>query len=148
MNRLTLYLCFALLGIGISAAQEVQLEQQTFQIARQLRCPVCTSESVADSNSEASIQMRNIIQEQLSEGKSEAEVLAYFQVRYGDWILLEPPKRGLHLVVWLLPIVGGVLGVVTLLLLFRRWTRISRQPLDVDETERQRVREAMRQGNS
>ena len=147
MKRLTLYLCFALVGIGISAAQEVQLEQQTFQIARQLRCPVCTSESVADSNSEASIQMRNIIQEQLSEGKSEADVLEYLQARYGDWILLEPPKRGLHLVVWLLPIFGGVLGVLTLLLLFKRWTRISQQPLDVDETERQRVRVAMRQGN-
>lgn len=148
MKRLALYLCFALLGLGISAAQEVQLEQQTFQIARQLRCPVCTSESVADSNSEASIQMRNIIQEQLSEGKSEADVLGYFQARYGDWILLAPPKRGFHLVVWLLPIVGAVLGVVTLLLLFKRWTRISQQPLDVDETERQRVRETMRQGNS
>ena len=122
---------------------QVQLEQQTFEISRQLRCPVCTAESVADSASEVAIQMRNIVQEQLTEGKSEAEILAYFQARYGDWILLDPPKRGLHLVVWLLPIVGGVLGIVTLALLFRRWTRKSSQVPEVDEADRQRVREAM-----
>lgn len=140
--------CVVMLGslLNVGTAQ-VQLEKQTFEISRQLRCPVCTAESVADSASEASIQMRNIVQEQLEAGKSEAEILAYFQARYGDWILLDPPKRGLHLVVWLLPIVGGALGVVTLALLFRRWTRKSSQAPEVDEADRQRVREAMSQGN-
>ena len=89
------------------------------------------------------MQMRTIIQQQLSEGKSEAEILAYFQARYGDWILLEPPKRGLHLVVWLLPIIGAGIGVITLGVLFRRWTRTSRQIPDIDEADRQRVREAL-----
>ena len=145
-----LYSIFCALFFGVLTSlgtAQVQLETQTFQIARQLRCPVCTSESVGDSSSEAAIQMRNIIQEQLGQGKSEAEILAYFQARYGDWILLEPPKRGLHLVVWLLPIVGGALGVVTLALLFRRWTRKSHQPVELDEADRQRVREAMSRGN-
>ncbi len=148
MKRLSnlFYFCLCILifgGLTNVAGAQVQLETQTFEIARQLRCPVCTSESVGDSSSEAAIQMRNIIQQQLAEGDSEAEILAYFQARYGDWILLEPPKRGLHLVVWLLPVVGGALGAVTLALLLIRWTRRSRQPVELNEADRQRVREAM-----
>ena len=94
-NRcLVLLILFSLVGVALA---QTELDRQVFNLSRQLRCPVCTSESVADSNADVSIEMRNIVQEQLEAGKSEAEVLAYFQARYGDWILLEPPKRGLHL---------------------------------------------------
>ena len=139
-----LLLAFLLLAImTVAYTQTVELEREVFDIARQLRCPVCTAESVGDSSSPVAIEMRNIVQERLEAGQGEEEILAYFQSRYGDWILLEPPKRGLHLVVWLLPIIGGVVGVTVLLLLFRQWTRRSRQPVEVDEADLVRVREAM-----
>ena len=139
-RRLLIWLC---LCAATAIAQEVQLESRVFDLARQLRCPVCVSESVADSGAEVAVEMRSLIQSQLQEGKSDAEVLAFFQARYGDWILLEPPKRGLHLVVWLLPAAAALFGIGLLLLLLRRWTRRSREPLIVDETELRRVREAM-----
>ena len=138
------FLALLLLTVATFAlGQTVELEREVFEISRQLRCPVCTAESVGDSSSPVAIEMRNIVQERLEAGQSEAEILGYFQSRYGDWILLEPPKRGLHLLVWLLPIVGGVIGVATLLLLFRQWTRRSQQPVEVDEADLVRVREAM-----
>ena len=132
-----------LLASSFALSQTVELEREVFDIARQLRCPVCTAESVGDSSSPVAIEMRNIVQERLEVGQGEAEILAYFQSRYGDWILLEPPKRGLHLVVWLLPIIGGVVGITVLLLLFRQWTRRSQQPVEVDEADLRRVREAL-----
>lgn len=121
---------FALL-LGLAAAQ-IQLEPRVFEIADKLRCPVCVSESVAQSASPTSVEMRALIQDKLSEGQSEAEILSYFQTRYGDWILLEPPRRGLYLVVWLAPLVGGlaILGVV--LYYLRRWTLRSRAPVEAD----------------
>jgi cytochrome c-type biogenesis protein CcmH len=121
-------------------AQAVELDSRVFDIARQLRCPVCTSESVADSSAELAQQMREIIQQQLDEGRSEAEILAFFQARYGDWILLDPPKRGLHLVVWVLPIAAGVAGVAALVVLGRRWVSRSREPVEVDPEDIARVR--------
>jgi cytochrome c-type biogenesis protein CcmH len=133
--------------LSFAAAQEVILEQQVFEIARQLRCPVCVSESVADSSAEISVQMRDIIQEQLEQGKSPQEILAFFQERYGDWILLNPPKRGLHLLVWILPLLVALLGLGLLSLFFQRWTRASKQSIEVDEAELERVREALKQGN-
>lgn len=138
---------FHFLLTSFTLAQNVDLERQVFDISRQLRCPVCVAESVADSGAEVSVEMRNIVQEQLEQGNTEAEILAFFQARYGDWILLEPPKRGLHLLVWILPLVAGVIGVSVLAFLFKRWTQTSRQPIEVDEADLRRVREALEQGS-
>jgi cytochrome c-type biogenesis protein CcmH len=120
----------ALLGLAGAqgdGAAEVQLEPRVFEIARQLRCPTCVSESVGDSNAAISIEMRNQIRAQLREGRSEGEILAFFQERYGDWILLEPPRRGIHLLVWGLPGVALIAGLGGLGLLMARWTRNSRR---------------------
>jgi cytochrome c-type biogenesis protein CcmH len=84
---------------------------RVFEIARELRCPVCQGESAAESNAGIAVEMRRIIAEQLAQGKSEAEIRAFFVERYGDWILYEPPARGLTLWVWLSPLLGlGLLG--------------------------------------
>lgn len=131
------------LARSAAPGSEVQLQSRTFEIARQLRCPTCTSESVGDSSSTISIQMRDQIQEQLEAGRSEREILAFFQERYGDWILLEPPRRGFHLVVWLLPVIAALAGAGGLTWLFVRWTRASREPIDADEDDLARVRAAV-----
>ncbi len=132
-------LAWALL-LAAALAQDVQLENRVYEIAGKLRCPVCTSESVADSSVQLAIQMREIIQEQLDDGRSEAQILAFFQERYGDWILLDPPKRGLHLLVWVLPVAGALIGVVVLIVLARRWMSRSREPVAVDPADLERVR--------
>lgn len=130
---------FAVLA-GLAAAQEVELESRVFEIARQLRCPVCVSESVADSNAQLAQQMRELIQQQLEEGRSEAQIFSYFTNRYGDWIMLEPPRRGIHLVVWLLPIVAALLGVGVVAVLVRRWLASAREPIAVEQADLDRVR--------
>lgn len=101
----------------------VELQSRVFDITRNLRCPTCVSESVADSNAAIAIEMRNQVQNQLEQGRSEAEILAFFQERYGDWVLLEPPRRGVHLLVWWLPGIALAAGVGGLGLLMVRWTR-------------------------
>ena len=79
-------------------------EAQVREIAAQLRCPVCQGLSVGDSPSELANEMRSLIREQLQQGKTSAEVLDYFAQRYGEWILLAPPKRGFNLMIWVLPL--------------------------------------------
>jgi cytochrome c-type biogenesis protein CcmH len=129
-----------LLAMTFGLAQAVQLDSRVFEIARQLRCPVCTSESVADSSVELAQQMRQIIKDQLEAGRSEREILAYFQQRYGDWILLDPPKRGIHLVVWVLAGAAVVVGAGVLAVVGRRWVSRSQQPIAVDPADLERVR--------
>jgi cytochrome c-type biogenesis protein CcmH len=146
LSPFSFLLIISLLIHLITFAQEATtaLESQVFEIARELRCPVCTSESVGDSSSAVSIEMRNLIQEQLEQGKSKAEILAFFQERYGDWIMLEPPKRGVHLLVWILPIIAGIIGITLLALVLKRWTQKSQQTISVSTEDLERVREEMK----
>lgn len=127
----------------------VELEARVFQIAGKLRCPTCVSESVADSSAAISVEMRRQIQAQLEAGATEKEILAFFQERYGDWILLEPPRRGVHLFVWWLPGIALIAGAGGLTLLMIRWTRTSRRAAsenDVGADELARVRAALEPG--
>ncbi len=147
MRRLAPLLLLLVLG-AIGFAQQVQLEQRVFEIARQLRCPSCVSESVADSNAPIAQQMRVLIQDQLERGASETEIFAYFQGRYGDWIMLDPPKRGIHLVAWLLPVIVGLLAVAIVAVLVRRWLANSRTPVEATPEELERVRRQLGEGES
>jgi cytochrome c-type biogenesis protein CcmH len=126
--------------LAFAFAQDVEIESRVFDIARKLRCPVCVSESVADSNAQLAQQMRALIQQQLEEGRDEEQIYAYFQARYGDWIMLEPPKRGIHLFVWLLPMLVAIAAVVTVAVLARRWLAAARTPVQADEHDLERVR--------
>lgn len=131
------------LMLPFAAAQQVQLEQRVFEIARQLRCPTCRSETAADSDATVSREFRAIVREQLEEGRSEEEILAYFQQRYGDYILRDPPRRGVFLYVWVLPVVGGVLGLGLLAYYLKRWTRSAALEDEVDEEDLERVRQEL-----
>lgn len=126
--------------LNLAQAQQVQLEGDVFGIAAELRCPVCRSESAADSSSQTSIEFRNIIHERLQDGQDRAEILSYFQRTYGDWILLDPPRRGLYLLAWSLPVVAGMVGLGALGYFLARWRRNAAAAPAASPEERERVR--------
>lgn len=134
--------CCALLLGAVAGAQgtgRVELEDEVFNIASKLRCPVCQGESVADSNAEISIEMRNIIRDKLQAGQSEAQVLDYFKRSHGDWILLDPPHRGLYLWVWYLPLAAALFGLALLIFYLRRWQHKGKETTALSAEERERV---------
>ena len=109
-------------------------------VASQLRCVVCQNLSVADSPSEMARQMREVIRVRLAQGESPREVLAYFEARYGEWVLLSPKLKGFSLIVWVLPFAGLIVGLGTVLLVAGRWTRPAESPADtLTPADRERV---------
>lgn len=110
-----------------TAARDSALDAATRAVASQLRCPVCQGLSIEDSPSELSQQMRALVKEQLRAGKSPAEVRQYFVSKYGDWILLSPPARGVDLLVYALPLLALAGGAAFVGLAVRRWSRAAPQ---------------------
>lgn len=110
----------AALALGMAAALHAQdLDAQARAIAAQLRCPVCQNESVADSPAALAAQMRALIRQKLAAGEQPEHIIAYFVTKYGDWILLEPPRRGVLWLVWIGPAIA-LLGGLALAAAFLR----------------------------
>jgi len=107
---------------NVHAATNFDLEDRVREIASELRCVVCQNLSVADSPSDLAKEMRNLVREQVQQGKSREEIQAYFVSRYGEYVLLSPPKRGFNLLVWGLPFLAIVVGGGVVYLVARRWT--------------------------
>lgn len=98
-------------------------EEQVRAIAKTMKCPVCRSQSVADSDVAASRSIRLEIARLVEEGRTAAEVRSSIAATYGDEVQLLPPASGIAGLVWILPVVGLVAGLAALSAAFARWRR-------------------------
>lgn len=128
-------------GSAVAGAPSAEVEDQVREIGSELRCVVCQNLSVADSPSDLAKEMRNLIREQVEQGKSRQQVMDYFVSRYGDFVLLAPPKQGFTLLVWGLPFLAIAVGACGVYLVARRWTAQSDEPGPaVDPAYAERIR--------
>lgn len=103
-----------LLATPLAFAQEGLNPEQTqrFQdLIEELRCLVCQNQSIAESNAGLATDLRAQVTEQIQAGKTDAEIKAYLQARYGDFVLYNPPLTAKTIVLWVGPFVL-VLGVL------------------------------------
>ncbi len=107
-NRLLVALIVASLGVATLGfvTRGVEPEDRVAALQERLRCPTCKTVSIADSTAEAAAGMRQIVAEQVAAGRSDGEIIDYFEARYGRWVLLDPPRRGSTLALWLLPVLA------------------------------------------
>lgn len=107
-------------------AQEARAEA----IGRQLRCPVCKTESIEESDADFTKDLRKLVREQVAAGKTDTQVLDYMHSRYGDFILLRPPFKPSTWLLWLAPALFLVLGGTFAFFMTRRRTAaIEPEPL-------------------
>lgn len=124
LGMCTVLLVAMLVAVPVSAVEPAEilddpaLEARARALSRDLRCVVCRSESVDDSNAEIARDIRRLVRERLLAGDTDAEVLAALVARYGEYVLLNPPARGANWVLWLagpgLLVLGGCLAAVYL----------------------------------
>lgn len=114
------------------------LEQRTHEVASLLRCPVCQGMSVADSPSTVALDMKQHVRELLARGYTQDQILNYFETSYGQFVRLKPQNP----LVWILPMLVFVIGVVLVVVTLRRISRPpENQPLTTDNMYLDRVRE-------
>jgi cytochrome c-type biogenesis protein CcmH len=114
-------------------AQDPALEAKLFAIANELRCLVCQNETIAASQADLAVDLRNQVREMLKQGKSQREILDYMTARYGDFVLYRPPVKPATMLLWFGPAAAMVAGVAILWLVLRR--RAQRRPEDFEPDE-------------
>jgi cytochrome c-type biogenesis protein CcmH len=124
-----------LLSFGtISLAQEPDYDRIN-EVAEQMNCPTCVGINLADCRTQTCEQWRGQIGDLVEEGYSDQEVLDFFATRYGNQVLLEPPKSGSTLLLWILPVAAIIGGGSWLIYTLRRWNKTKAPPATAEEPD-------------
>lgn len=114
------------------AAQDPELEARVMKISAGLRCLVCQNQTIADSNADLAVDLRNQVREMLRRGDTPAQINDYMTARYGDFVLYKPPVNRSTAVLWYGPAALLVLAVAVLLWIIRRRTRLPADRFEPD----------------
>ena len=106
-----------------------QAEARLKALAEELRCLVCQNQTLADSNADLAVDLRNQVKAMIDDGKTDAQIKAYLVDRYGDFILYKPPVQANTWLLWFGPFVLLLLGGLI-------WRRVQRSSATVHEEVR------------
>jgi cytochrome c-type biogenesis protein CcmH len=125
MRRLTFVFVLLLAAAAPAAASE---QHPTLaELERELICPTCKT-TLQMSNAPVADRMRAFIRQRIAAGDTKSEIKDKLVAQFGEGVLAAPPARGFNLLAWLVPIAGGLIAVVAVGILARRWSRSRAEP--------------------
>ncbi|HEX3918568.1 MAG TPA: cytochrome c-type biogenesis protein [Caulobacteraceae bacterium] len=96
-------------------------EARARAIFHEVRCLVCQSESIDESDAALAHDLRQLVRQQVAAGKSDDQIRAYLVSRYGQFVLLSPKASLGNAILWVGPL--GVVAAGAVLLFTRRRKR-------------------------
>lgn len=123
------------LSIGVFGSRPPRSDAERVQsIAKQVACPTCQGQSAAESNAPAAENIRNEIARLVDAGRPEDEILERLAVQF-EGSSLRPSSSGAMGLVWVIPVVVGVVAGAGLVLVFRRWAAAERLTPSAEDRE-------------
>ena len=93
-------------------------EKRFYSLISEIRCPKCTSGSIASSDVPVSRDLKNKVYELIISGSSDQEIKAYVSKRFGDFSNYRPTLSGANYFLWFGPLIFFVL--ILTMFLFKR----------------------------
>ena len=115
------------------------LEARARVLSQELRCMVCQNQSIDDSDAPLAKDLRLLVRERLVKGDSDRQVLDYLVSRYGSFVLLRPPLETSTLLLWALPPLALLGGIVMLLAMARRRKAVVLDTASLSSEEQRRM---------
>lgn len=103
-----IFLLFLLPLIAVAG----EISEREKKLFREIRCIVCNSQSIYDSNSSSANDMKNLISMQINDGKSDIEIKKYLIERFGDQVLFSPPFNIATFFLWIAPFTILIIGIL------------------------------------
>jgi len=128
-------------ALAIEPGEELKdpgLEARARALSAEIRCLVCQSQSIEESEADLARDLRRIVRERITAGDSDSQVKAYLRARYGDFVLLRPPLEIRTALLWFGPPALLAIALVGVGLYLRRRKGAS-EPPPLSSEERQRL---------
>ncbi len=139
MKHLFIILVFLLLAVPKSYATievyefETDQQERLFQsLVKELRCPKCQNQTIAESNAPLAKDMREKTYEMVTQGKDADEVVDYMVARFGNFVRYDPPMNPATIFLWLGPILFIFFSALVIFLQARK----RKAELNPEETEK------------
>ena len=94
--------------------------REVSEIYKNLRCLICQGQSIADSNSDFAVTIKLVVQDLISEKKTNDEIYTFLISKYGEWIVYQPSFNKNSFLLWTLPYVVLVLGGFIIFFIVRK----------------------------
>ena len=92
-----------------------QIENRIKSINQNIRCLVCESQTIDESNSPLAKDLRGIVRSKVLNNETDESIYNYFRERYGDYIIMKPPFKNSTLFLWIAPFIFLSIGFVLIL---------------------------------
>ena len=106
---------FFVLFFSFSSYSNESIDNKVKKLTLELRCMTCQNQSVYDSDSDYSKDIKIFVKEKFEEGFSEKEIKKILTERYGEYILFKPYFNSKNLFLWLFPFILLILSMIILL---------------------------------
>jgi cytochrome c-type biogenesis protein CcmH len=116
MKRINFFLLifFAIFLKTYAGASDNQMRAKN--LYTQVRCPTCQGQSIEDTNTEHAKMLREYIDTQITQGKTDEEILENIRIGYGEFIVFKPKFSYHTLMLWIIPL----FALFSFLMLVRR----------------------------
>ena len=106
---------FFIIFFSFSLFANESINSKVKKLTLELRCMTCQNQSVYDSNSDYSEDIKIFVKEKFEEGLNEKEIKKILTKRYGEYILFKPYFNTKNLFLWLFPFILVILSMIILL---------------------------------
>lgn len=136
----------AMAAIDVYTFDNDNQEQVFRELTKELRCPKCQNQDIADSNAGLAKDLRDKTYQMVRQGKDKDEIVDYMVARYGNFILYNPPLMASTLILWLGPLLVIVIGLGVVVMRSRRPVAAAK-PVDsaLSEEEQRRLAELLKE---
>lgn len=111
MKKIIFYLLILNL-LSLNSVMSQNFSQLEIKIFKNIRCLVCQGQSIADSNSDFAQTIKSVVSDKISQGKNEKEIYNFLSSKYGDWIVYKPSLSISNLILWVIPYLFVIFGVM------------------------------------
>ncbi len=139
-RRLAILICAVLVTPALALTPDERLSDPALEararaISAELRCLVCQNQSIDDSDAPLAKDLRHLVREQLTAGKSDSEIMDFVVARYGEFVLLRPRLSAGTILLWATPFTVLLIAGAALLMRRRRQHVAPEAPLSAAERE-------------